>query len=221
MAPPKRIIVAITGASGALYAKRLLEALVAAPGEGVEIFLIVSTIGRRLLHDELGMEVGGAGGKLDVDALAGTSNHRITLLPYKDVGAAIASGSFKTDAMVVIPCSNNKLAEFAHGLGDNLIARAAQVILKERRRLIIVHREMPLGLIELRNLTALAEAGAIICPASPGFYHLPQTVDDLVNMVIARLLDLLDIPHTLSPRWNGGGGKSPLVEAPAKPAEDA
>lgn len=208
MAPRKRIIVAITGASGALYAKRLLESLVAAD---VEIFLIVSTIGRRLLHDELGLE---SGGKLDLDALAGTASHHITLLPYKDVGAAIASGSFKTDAMVVIPCSNNKLAEFAHGLGDNLISRAAQVILKERRRLIIVHREMPLGLIELRNMVALAEAGAILCPANPGFYHLPQTVDDLVNFVVARILDLLDLPHALHPRWSG---KSPMVEAPTKP----
>ena len=211
MPAPERIIVAITGASGALYAKRLIEMLVAAD---VEILLIVSTIGRRLLHDELGME---SGGPLDLDALAGTSNHHITLLPYKDVGACIASGSFKTDAMVVIPCSNNKLAEFGHGLGDNLISRAAQVVLKERRRLIIVHREMPLGLIELRNMVALAEAGAIICPANPGFYHLPQTVDDLVNMVVARILDLLDIPHRLSTRWSG---KSPLVESPAKPIEE-
>jgi 4-hydroxy-3-polyprenylbenzoate decarboxylase len=195
----KRIIVAITGASGALYAKRLLEALTVAD---CEIFLIVSTIGRRLLHDELGLE---SGGPLDLDSLAGTTggNHKITLLPYKDVGACIASGSFKADAMVVIPCSNNKLAEFAHGLGDNLISRAVQVILKERRRLLIVHRETPLGLIEIKNMLALAEAGAILCPANPGFYTLPQTIDDLVNMLVGRLLDLLDIPHQLHPRWNG------------------
>jgi 4-hydroxy-3-polyprenylbenzoate decarboxylase len=105
--------------------------------------------------------------------------------------------------MVIIPCSNNKLAELAHGLGDNLVSRAAQVILKERRRLIIVHREMPLGLIELRNMTALAEAGAIICPANPGFYNLPQTVDDLVNMVVGRVMDLVDVPHQLHERWSG------------------
>jgi flavin prenyltransferase len=190
----KKIIVAITGASGAPYARRLIESLVAAD---VEILLIVSTWGKRLLHDELGME------GIDLDALAGRPDHNITLLPYKDVGACIASGSFKTDAMVIIPCSNNKLAELAHGLGDNLISRAAQVVLKERRRLIVVHREMPLGLIELRNMTALAEAGAIICPANPGFYNLPQTVDDLVNMVVGRVMDLLDIPHQLHARWTG------------------
>lgn len=191
----KRIIVAITGASGALYAKRILEALIAT---NVEIFLVVSTYGRRLLHDELGIE---AGGPLDVAGLAGTAEHGITLLPYRDVGASIASGSFKTDGMVVVPCSNNKLAEFAHGLGDNLISRAAQVCLKERRKLVVVHREMPLGMIEIKNMLELTQAGGIICPANPGFYHLPQTVDDVVNSVAARVLDLLDVPNTLSPRW--------------------
>lgn len=190
----KRIIVAITGASGALYAKRLLETLVAGRHE---VLLIVSTIGRRLLHEELGME------QVDLAALAGCAEHTIQMLPYKDVGACIASGSFKTDGMVVIPCSNNKLAEMAHGLGENLIARAAQVMLKERRRLIVVHREMPVSLIELRNMTALAEAGAIVCPANPGFYNLPQSVDDIVNMVVGRVLDLLEIQHQLHRRWAG------------------
>jgi 4-hydroxy-3-polyprenylbenzoate decarboxylase len=202
MAGRKRIIVGITGASGALYAKRLIETLAAAE---VEIFLIVSQIGRRLLHEELGME---SGGTLDLVALAGRADHAITLLPYKDVGACVASGSFKCDGMVVIPCSNNKLAEFAHGLGDNLISRAVQVVLKERRRLVVVHREMPLGVIELKNMLELAQAGAIICPANPGFYTLPQTVDDIVNMVVGRVLDLLDVEHQLHARWNG---KSPLM----------
>src|SRR5437773_2360194 len=125
--PPtrRRITVAITGASGALYAKRILEALVAA--RTIDIFLVVSAYGRRLLHDELGLE---AGGPLDLAALVGTPDHTISLIPYRDVGAPIASGSYKTDGMVVVPCSNNKLAEFAHGLGDNLISRAAQVCLK-------------------------------------------------------------------------------------------
>ena len=195
---PRRIIVAITGASGALYAKRVLEGLVAAPAPGVEVFLVVSTYGRRLLHEELGME---STGPLDVAALAGTPDHHVTLLPYRDVGAAIASGSFKTDGMVVVPCSNNKRAELAHGLGDNLIARAAQVCLKERRKLVVVHREMPLGLIEIKNMLELTQAGGIVCPANPGFYHLPQTVDDVVNTVAARVLDLLEVEHHLSPRW--------------------
>jgi polyprenyl P-hydroxybenzoate/phenylacrylic acid decarboxylase-like protein len=197
----RRIIVAITGASGAIYAKRLLETLAAA--EEVETFLIVSQLGRRLLHDELGIA------DLNLATLAGTEQHRMTLLPYKDVGACVASGSFKTDGMVIIPCSNNTLAQMACGMSDNLITRAAQVVLKERRRLVVVHREMPVGLIELRNMTQLAEAGAIICPASPGFYLLPRSVDDLVNMVVGRVLDLLDVPHELHQRWSGA---SPLAK---------
>jgi len=185
--PRKRIIVAITGASGALYAKRLLEALTVA-----EVYLIISPMGRRLLQDELGIE--------DITTLLTPNIH---LLPYNDVGACIASGSFKTDAMIVIPCSNNKLAELACGLSDNLISRAAQVMLKERRRLILVHRETPLSLIEIQNMLTLTQAGAILYPANPAFYTLPQTIDDLISTVIARLLDLLEIDHTLAPRWIG------------------
>jgi len=199
MAGRKRIIVGITGASGAVYAKRILEALGAPPAK-IDVFLVVSVHGRRLLHDELGLE---SGGPLDVAALAGRSDHAITLLPYKDVGASIASGSFPTDGMVVVPCSNNKLAEMAHGLGDNLIARAANVCLKERRKLVVVHREMPLGLVEIKNMLALTEAGAIICPANPGFYHLPQTVEEVVDTVAARVLDLLGVGHEVGKRWQG------------------
>jgi 4-hydroxy-3-polyprenylbenzoate decarboxylase len=193
----KRITLAITGASGALYARRILEAL-CNPAADTDVFLVVSTYGRRLLHDELGIE---AGGPLDVAAFAGRADHNITLLPYKDVGAPIASGSFKTDGMVVVPCSNNKLAEIAHGLGDNLISRAANVCLKERRKLVLVHREMPLGLIEIKNMHAVTEAGGIVCPANPGFYHLPQNVDEIVDTVAARVLDLLDIQHEVGKRW--------------------
>jgi flavin prenyltransferase len=209
MAERKRIIVAITGASGAVYARRILEAL-CAPTAKIDVFLVVSVHGRRLLHDELGLE---SGGPLDLTLLAGRSDHGITLLPYKDVGAAIASGSFKTDGMVVVPCSNNKLAEFAHGLGDNLIARAANVCLKERRKLIVVHREMPLGMVEIKNMLALTEAGAIICPANPGFYHLPQTVEEVVDTVAARVLDLLGVAHEVGRRW---GGEVPEIGAETK-----
>ena len=204
-ANPRRIIVGITGASGALYAKRVLEGLVAAGN--IDIFLVVSTYGRRLLHEELGIE---AGGSLDVAALVGTppgTEQRITNLSYRDVGASIASGSFKTDGMVVVPCSNHKLAEFAHGLGDNLISRAAQVCLKERRKLIVVHREMPLGLVEIKNMLELTQAGGIVCPANPGFYHLPQSVDDVVDTVAARVLDLLDVGHELGKRWKGAAAE--------------
>jgi len=204
MGARRRIIVGITGASGAVYAKRILEALCAPPA-GADVFLVVSVHGRRLLHDELGLE---SGGPLDVALLAGRSDHGITLLGYKDVGAAIASGSFKTDGMVVVPCSNNKLAEMAHGLGDNLIARAANVCLKERRKLVVVHREMPLGMVEIKNMLALTEAGAIICPANPGFYHLPQTVEEVVDTVAARVLDLLGVEHEVGRRW----GETPVIE---------
>jgi 4-hydroxy-3-polyprenylbenzoate decarboxylase len=211
MGARKRIIVAITGASGAVYAKRLLEVLCmpgADGGRGVDVYLVVSTYGRRLLHDELGIEAGGA---LDVGALVGRlslAENNVTVLGYKDVGAAIASGSFKTDGMVVVPCSNNKLAEMALGLGENLIARAANVCLKERRRLVVVHREMPLGMVEIKNMLALTEAGGIVCPANPGFYHVPGTVEEVVDTVVARVLDLLGVEHEVGKRW----GESPVVE---------
>ncbi len=203
MIKKKTIVVAITGASGALYAQRVIQGLVTA---GVHVMLVISPLGRRLLHDELAME------QPDLERLAGRVDHGITLVSYNDVGATIASGSFVTAGMVVAPCSGNKLAEIAHGLGDNLISRAAQVTLKERRRLILVHREMPLTAIDLRNMQQLTEAGAIICPANPGFYLLPQTVDDLVCFVAGKVLDLLDVEHPWNTRWTG---KAPDAQAPA------
>src|ERR687894_1399916 len=149
------IVTAITGASGALYAQRFIQGLVAA---GVKVHLVVSPLGRRLLHDELGMET------VDLPALAGTDTHTVTLYNYNDVGAKLASGSFLHDGMVVVPCSSNTLAEIAHGLGDNLISRAAAVTLKERRKLVLCHREMPLSPIDVTNYQALTSAGAILCP---------------------------------------------------------
>jgi len=140
---PKTIVVGISGASGAAYARRTIELLVAA---GTDVHLVVSPLGQRLLHDELGME------GVDLDALAGTRDHSITLHHYRDVGAAIASGSFRHDGMVVVPCSNHSLAAIANGLSDNLMHRAASVSLKERRPLIIAHRETPLGSVEIGPL---------------------------------------------------------------------
>lgn len=195
----KTFILGITGASGAIYARKILRGLSAA---GCRIHLVISPAGRRLLHDELGVE------HFDPDDILGEAMpHDIIPLPYNDIGACIASGSYKTSGMVVAPCSSNKLAEISRGLGDNLIGRAAQVTLKERRPLILLHREMPIGLIELRNMCQLAEAGAIICPASPGFYKTPQSIDDLVNMVAGRVLDLLDVPHNWDTRWLGAGAR--------------
>src|SRR5688572_31081751 len=187
------IVTAITGASGALYSQRFIQGLVAA---GVNVHLVVSPLGRRLLHDELGME------GVDVDALAGTKQHSVTLYNYNDVGAKLASGSFLHDGMVVVPCSSNTLAEVAHGLGDNLISRAAAVTLKERRRLVLVHREMPLSPIDVNNYKALSDAGVILAPANPGFYLNPGTVGEVVDFVAGKLLDLVGVPHTFDTRWD-------------------
>ena len=199
----RKFIVAISGASGAIYARKILQGLLQA-GPQVHTYLIISPAGRRLLHDELGIE------HPDIAAIAGEEPHdRITLLANNDIGACIASGSFKTQGMVVAPCSSNKLGQIAHGIADNLITRAAMVTLKERRPLVLLHREMPISLIELKNMLAACEAGAIVCPASPGFYLHPQSIDDLVTMVAGRVLDLLGVEHSWHTRWQGAGAAKP------------
>ncbi len=187
------IVTAITGASGALYSQRFIQGLVSA---GVRVHLVISPLGRRLLHDELGMETP------DLPALAGTTDHTITLYNYNDVGSKLASGSFLHDGMVVVPCSSNTLAEVAHGLGGNLIARAAAVTLKERRKLVLVHREMPLSPIDVNNYKLLSDAGVILCPANPGFYLNPTTVGEVVDFVAGKLLDLVGVKHTYDTRWD-------------------
>ena len=187
------IVTAITGASGALYAVRFIHGLVAA---GVNVHLVVSPLGRRLLHDELGME------GVDVDALAGTKPHTVTLYNYNDVGAKLASGSFLHDGMVIVPCSSNTLAEVAHGIGDNLICRAAAVSLKERRRLVLAHREMPLSPIDVNNYKILSDAGAIVAPANPGFYLNPTSVGEVIDFVAGKLLDLVGVKHAMDTRWD-------------------
>src|SRR5436309_12980625 len=187
------IVTAITGASGAPYAQRFIAGLVAA---GVNVHLVISPMGRRLLYDELGME------SIDLAALAGTPRHTITLYKYNDVGAKIASGSFLHDGMVIVPCSSNTLAEVAHGIGNNLITRAAAVTLKERRKLILAHREMPLSPIDINNYKILSDAGVIIAPANPGFYLNPATVGDVIDFVAGKLLDLVGVTHSMNTRWN-------------------
>jgi polyprenyl P-hydroxybenzoate/phenylacrylic acid decarboxylase-like protein len=187
------IVTAITGASGALYAQRFIQGLVAG---GVNVHLVISPWGRRLLRDELGMET------VDLEALAGTATHTVTLHNYNDVGSKLASGSFLHDGMVIVPCSSNSLAEVAHGLGDNLISRAAAVTLKERRKLIIVHREMPLSPIDVNNYKILSDAGVILCPANPGFYLNPTTIGEVVDFVAGKLLDLVGVQHTMETRWH-------------------
>jgi len=185
----RRIIVAISGASGAVYGARLLQVLRGLPG--IETHLVVSDAGWRNLQHELGMERPAA------QALA----HQVH--DVHNLGAAIASGSFQCHAMVVAPCSMRTLAAIAHGLADNLLTRAADVMLKERRRLVLMVRETPLHLAHLRNMVAVTEMGGIVCPPLPAFYLRPQTVDDVVNHSVARVLDLIDVDHQLAPRWQG------------------
>jgi 4-hydroxy-3-polyprenylbenzoate decarboxylase len=186
---PWRIIVGISGASGAVYGVRLLQVLFEVPG--VQTHLVVSDAGWRNVAQEHGMQ------RAAVEALAHTVHD------VRDVGAAIASGSFQCSGMVVAPCSMRTLAAVAHGLSDNLLTRAADVVLKERRRLVLMVRESPLHLVHLRNMVSVTEMGAIVCPPLPGFYLRPQTVDDIVDFSVARVLDLLDVPHTLTARWQG------------------
>ena len=194
------IVTAITGASGALYAQRFIQGLVAAK---VNVHLVVSPLGRRLLHDELGMET------LDLEALAGGAGHTITLYNYNDVGAKLASGSFLHDGMVVVPCSSNTLAEIAHGIGDNLICRAAAVTLKERRRLVLCHREMPLSPIDINNYKVLSDAGVVLASANPGYYLNPSSIGEIVDFVAGKLLDLFGVKHNLDTRWDPGNIRPP------------
>jgi 4-hydroxy-3-polyprenylbenzoate decarboxylase len=186
---PRRLLVAITGASGAVYGLRLLQALQHAPG--VQAHAVVSDAGWLTLRHEL---------NLAPEALRPLVH---TLHDAANLGAAPASGSFRCQGMVVAPCSMRTLAAIAHGLSDNLVTRAADVMLKERRRLVLMARETPLHLGHLRNMTAVTEMGAIVCPPMPAFYLRPQSLDDIVDASVARVLDLLDVPHTLSRRWEG------------------
>jgi len=185
----KKIIVAITGASGAVYGVRLLHMLQAT--EGVQTHLTVSSSGLLTLRHELQME------RAQLDSLADVVHSA------HDVGAQIASGSFQCDGMVIAPCSMRTLAAVAHGLSDNLVTRAADVMLKERRRLVLMVRETPLNLAHLRNMTSVTEMGGIIFPPVPSFYHQPASIDDIVNQTVGRVLDMLGLPQQGAPRWDG------------------
>ncbi|MFZ6712632.1 UbiX family flavin prenyltransferase [Undibacterium sp. TC9W] len=188
-AAPKRLIVAITGATGAIYGVRLLQVL--RNISGVESHLLISEAGVLNLHQEMDLK------RKDVEALADVVHN------VRDVGASIASGSFLSDGMVIAPCSMKTLAAVAHGLSDNLITRAADVVLKERRRLVLMVRETPFNLAHLRNMTAVTEMGGIIFPPLPGFYHRPQSIEEMVDHTLGRVLDMFALPHELTPRWQG------------------
>ena len=192
------IVVGVTGASGGPYALRLLDALERA---GITIHLIVSRYGAKLLAAECDVQ------SIDPKSILQRASDRIVLHDFHDLGSEVASGSFLTDGMIVCPTSSNTLGAIASGLADNLITRAAAVTLKETRRLVLVHREMPVSGIDLENLCKCQRAGAIICPASPGFYLHPKTLDDLIDFVVARVLDLTGIEHDLNVRWAGHMGR--------------
>ena len=163
---------------------------------GIETHIACSNLGKRLLAEEMGIT------KLDPDALSGGHGARLVIHPGNDVGAACASGSFKHDGMVVVPASSNTLAKIAHGISDNLVQRAAQVTLKERRPLVIAHRESPIGMAEIEAMRRVTEAGAIVAPLAPGFYLEPTSIQDLVDFMAGRLLDLLGVDHGLAIRWD-------------------
>ena len=185
-----RLIVAITGASGSIYGVRLLESL--RSSGACETHLIVSSSGALTAQHELKIK------RQDIEALADVVHS------VKDIGATISSGSFETMGMIVAPCSMKTVATIANGLADNLISRSADVILKERRRLVLLARETPFNLVHLRNMTSITEMGGIIFPPVPAFYAHPESLDDIVNHTVGRVLDLFPISHTgLVNRWEG------------------
>ena len=194
--------VAVTGASGAIYATRTMAALLE---RGCQLELVISDYGRRLLRDELGEEA--AVDKLS-DFLARKYGNEVragsyTLHSNKDLGSKIASGSMDSEAMIVVPCSMKTLAGIAHGLSRNLVERAADVMLKERKPLIIVPRETPMSLPQLRNMVLCAEAGVHVMPAMPAFYQMPKTLDDLADFMAGKILSALGLSHDLYPAWKG------------------
>jgi flavin prenyltransferase len=199
---PHTFALAITGASGALYAMRTMAALLE---RECHLEVVVSEYGRRLLHDELG-------DRASVNRLREylvetygekASKGTFEVLSNKDLGATIASGSHECEGMVIVPCSMKTLAGVAHGLSRNLIERAADVMLKEKRRLVIVPREAPMSLPQLKNMVLCAEAGAMILPAMPAFYQMPKTLDDLADFMAGKILSALGLSHSLYPKWEG------------------
>jgi 4-hydroxy-3-polyprenylbenzoate decarboxylase len=189
------VVLAVTGASGAPYAVRLIEVLAR---NRVPVWLIVSSHGWRLLKEETGV-----GDEAALRQATGGDWSSITVFTDDDRGARPASGSARTAGMVICPCSMGTVSAVAHGSSRSLVERAADVTLKERRKLILVPRETPLSLVHLRNLTAATEAGATVIPAAPGFYHRPAAVSDLVDFIVQRVLDHLDLGIEIAPRWQG------------------
>ena len=201
----RSIAIAITGASGAVYATRTVAALLA---RGIHVELVVSDYGKRLLRDELGDDASVERLLPFLSAKYGESVSAGSIIVHsnRDQGATLASGSHGCSGMAIVPCSMKTLAAVAHGLSRNLIERAADVMLKEQRRLVIVPRETPMSLPQLRNMVLCAEAGAMILPAMPAFYQLPKTLDDLADFMAGKILAALGVEHDLYPPWTGRAG---------------
>lgn len=199
---PRTFAFAITGASGAVYAMRTMAALLE---RECHLEVVISEFGRRLLHDELGEKA--AVPRLReylIDAYGqSAAKGTFTILNNKDLGATLASGSHDCEAMVIVPCSMKTLAGVAHGLSRNLVERAADVMLKEKRRLVIVPRETPMSLPQLRNMVLCAEAGAMVLPAMPAFYQMPKTLADLSDFMAGKILSAIGVSHDLYPKWEG------------------
>jgi flavin prenyltransferase len=213
---PRRFVLGVSGASGAAYTLAFLEQLLL---KGHEVHLVATDYGRRLLFDEAGVRrlvieelVPALSGAAPDPASRVALERRLIVHPNRDVGAVIASGSFRHDGMAILPCSSATLGAVATGSGSNLICRAAAVALKERRPLIVCHRETPLSHIDIDNYHRLSLAGAIICPTNPGLYLKPRRVQDLVDFVAGKVLDLLNVDHSLDTRWEDHQGQ----EAPSR-----
>jgi 4-hydroxy-3-polyprenylbenzoate decarboxylase len=216
--PESHYVIGISGASGAAYGCKLIETVL--QNESRHVHLIITAAGQRVIGDELKRKPGNRANSSDrTDDGAGrfaqsylnlsaSAQSRLHGYACNDIGAAPAGGTFKTEAMIVCPCSMNTLASIAHGLESNLLTRAAAVTLKEGRPLILVPREMPLGLIELRNMVTVTEAGGSILPASPGFYHHPETIDEIVSFVVQKIMDRLGLEMDGAIRWQGDRRKS-------------
>ena len=196
----RTIVVAITGASGAAYAVRLLDVLI---GAGCNVHLSISPTGAKILGREIGLTIDLDGFEISMLGLGAGTSGQIRYHDHRDFEAPIASGSFRTDGMVVCPCSTGTLSAIAHSSCINLIHRAAEVHLKERRRLVLVPRETPLSLVQLDNMKRAAEAGAVVLPASPGFYHGATKVADLIDFIVSRVCDQLGVENDLVQRWGG------------------
>jgi len=189
----RNIILGISGASGVIYGRRLLDLL---EKNGCRAHVIITTPAKQILNNELAIT------EFTSKGLLGRDSDKLTFYQNDDLSSIISSGSYKVDAMVVCPCSSHSVASIAAGLADTLLLRSAYVTLKQRRPLILVHREMPLTNIDLENMLRITNAGGIICPASPGFYNEPETINNLVDTVVGRVLDLLKIDHDLPIRWS-------------------